>query len=108
MIASEDRVFAALADSTRRQLLRALAADSPRTITQLARDFPMTRQGITKHLDLLAEAGLVRAQPQGREKRYSFAPEPLDSVRGWIEAIERQWDERLGRLKDLVESDEEI
>src|SRR4051812_21172736 len=108
MAPDEDRVFAALADTTRRQLLRTLAASSPKTATQLAREFPITRQGITKHLDLLTEAGLVRAQPTGREKRYSFAPEPLQDVSAWIAAIGKQWDVRLGRLKELVESDEEI
>lgn len=104
---AEARVFAALADSTRRELLGSLARSSPQTPTQLAREFPITRQGITKHLDLLAEAGLVRAQAQGREKRYSFTPEPLGSVSAWIDAIGAQWETRLARLKDFVESEDE-
>ncbi len=108
MIATEDRVFAALADTTRRKLLNTLAQNSPKTATQLSHEFPMTRQGIVKHLDLLASAGLVQARVQGREKHYSFAPEPLDSVSAWIEVIGEQWEGRLGRLKALVESDEEI
>lgn len=101
----QDRVFAALADSTRRRLLTTLAESSPKTATQLARDFPITRQGIIKHLDLLADAGLVQAKAQGREKRYSLSPEPLESVSAWIEAIGAQWDERLLRLKNFVEGD---
>jgi DNA-binding transcriptional ArsR family regulator len=108
MIAAEEQVFAALADTTRRKLLSSLAQNSPKTATQLSREFPITRQGIVKHLDLLASAGLVQARIQGREKRYSFAPEPLSSVSGWIEAIGKEWEGRLGRLKALVESDEEI
>ena len=106
MFDSSERVFSALADTTRRRLLLTLAESSPKTATQLAHEFPITRQGIMKHLNLLAEAGLVQAQPRGREKRYSFTPEPLHSVSEWIEAIGAKWDERLQRLKDLVENDE--
>jgi DNA-binding transcriptional ArsR family regulator len=108
MSKNEERVFVALADTTRRQLLATLADSSPKTATQLAHDFPITRQGIVKHLDLLAAAGLVTARPKGREKRYSFAPEPLDSVSAWIETIGAKWDARLQRRKDLVESDEDL
>jgi predicted transcriptional regulator len=102
----QDRVFTALADSTRRQLLTMLATTSPRTATQLAHELPITRQGIVKHLDLLADAGLVRAQTHGREKRYTFSPAPLQSATDWIEAVGKQWEERLARLKDFVEGDE--
>jgi DNA-binding transcriptional ArsR family regulator len=101
----QDRVFAALADATRRKLIVTLAESSPKTATQLARDFPITRQGIIKHLDLLADAGLVQSKAQGREKRYSLSPEPLQSVSAWIETIGAQWDERLLRLKNFVEND---
>jgi predicted ArsR family transcriptional regulator len=102
----QDRVFAALADSTRRKLIVTLAEGTPKTATQLAREFPITRQGIIKHLDLLANAGLVQAKAQGREKRYSLSPEPLQTVSAWIETIGAQWDERLLRLKNFVENDQ--
>jgi predicted transcriptional regulator len=105
MIESEDRVFTALADATRRRLLTTLARGSPKTATQLAREFPITRQGILKHLDLLARAGLVQTQTKGREKRYVFDPTSLQTASAWIETIGKQWDERLQRLKDLVEDD---
>lgn len=104
----EERVFAALADSTRRQLLTLLAESSPKTSTQLAQEFPITRQGIEKHLNLLAQAELVRAQIKGREKHYWFSPTPLNSVRTWMDAISAKWETRLRRLKDLVESDEDL
>ncbi len=103
----EDRVFVALADTTRRQLLTTLAQSSPKTATQLAREFPITRQGILKHLDVLAEAGLVQTQTKGREKRYVFNPTSLQAASVWIEEIAKHWDERLQRLKNLVESDSE-
>ena len=105
MIEIEDRVFTALADATRRRLLTRLAQSSPKTATQLAREFPITRQGIMKHLDLLAHAGLVQVQTKGREKRYVFNPESLQAASSWIETIDKQWDERLQRLKSLVEDD---
>ena len=101
----EDRVFTALADATRRRLLTRLAQSSPKTATQLAREFPISRQGIVKHLGLLANAGLVRAQTRGREKRYLFDPTSLQTASAWIERIGKQWDERLQRLKNFVEDD---
>ena len=107
MIEIEDRVFTALADANRRRLLSRLAQSSPKTATQLAREFPITRQGIMKHLDLLAHAGLVQVQTKGREKRYVFNPESLQAASAcasaWIETIDKQWDERLQWLKNLVE-----
>jgi predicted transcriptional regulator len=103
-----DLVFNALADSTRRELLAVLAQSSPRTATQLVQDFTITRQGILKHLGVLTQAGLVQVQPRGRERRYFFTPQPLDSVHDWINIINAKWEERLHRLKELVESDEPI
>ena len=105
---SDERIFAALADPTRRELLSKLAENSPLTATQLKQVFPISRQGIMKHLDLLAEAGLVQTYTQGREKRYLLAPERLHSVTTWIEAIDAVWEERLQRLKAFVESDEDL
>ncbi len=101
----EDRVFTALADTNRRQLLTRLAQSSPKTATQLAREFPISRQGIVKHLDLLAQAKLVQVQTRGREKQYLFDPTSLQAASAWIEAIGKQWDERLQQLKHLLEED---
>lgn len=106
MIENEDRVFTALADGNRRRLLTTLARSSPKTATQLAREFPISRQGIMKHLDLLANAGLVQVQTKGREKCYVFDPTSLQPASTWIEAISKQWNERLQRLKNLVEDGE--
>jgi DNA-binding transcriptional ArsR family regulator len=107
MFDQDERLFMALADATRRQLVITLAENSPKTATQLAEEFPITRQGIVKHLDLLAQAGLVHAQTQGREKRYWLAPEPLNRVSSWIDGVGTKWEERLQRLKTFVESDQE-
>jgi len=96
-------VFAALAHPIRRNLLVNLAAKSPLTATQLAREYPMTRQGILKHLQILEMASLVVVNQNGREKRYSLTPAPLREVDQWIEEISHTWDERLLRLKAFIE-----
>lgn len=103
-----DKVFAALADPARRHLLATLAESSPKTITQLTAEFPkkITRQGVTKHLEHLASAGLVRARAEGREKQFTLAPEPLDEVAAWLDAIGARWDARLAKLKAMVEAEE--
>jgi DNA-binding transcriptional ArsR family regulator len=98
-------VFAALADPMRRELLNNLAAHSPKTATQFAAEYPITRQGILKHLNLLRDAGLVTVYQRGREKRYTFAPEQLSELERWIKEVEGKWDERLLRLKNMIESE---
>lgn len=99
-------VFTALADPMRRKLLLTLVENSPRTATQLAEDYPITRQGILKHLDILEAAGLVTVQQKGREKRYTPALAPLSELEQWIQDISARWDERLLRLKTILETEE--
>ena len=96
-------IFAALADPMRRNLLVKLAETSPKTATQLAQEYPITRQGILKHLVVLEAAGLVAVHQEGREKRYVLTPEPLSELEQWINTISAIWDERLVRLKTLLE-----
>ncbi len=102
----EQPIFTALADPLRRNLLVNLAQNSPRTATQLKADYEITRQGILKHLNILEDAGLVIVQQQGREKRYSFRPEPLNEVDEWVKALSDKWDERLLRLKAFLENED--
>jgi DNA-binding transcriptional ArsR family regulator len=97
-------VFAALADPMRRNLLVHLAEHSPKTATQLAAFYPITRQGILKHLTILEDAGLVAVQQRGRDKRYSLTPEPLGELEQWLKDLSAKWDERLTRLKTMLES----
>jgi len=99
-------IFAALADPMRRSLLTNLAEYSPRTATQLAEEYPITRQGILKHLRVLEEAGLVAVYQEGREKRYVLTPQPLGELEQWINEITDMWDQRLLRLKAFVENGE--
>lgn len=105
----EGRVFAALADPTRRRLVEHLAAGEARTATELAGLLPITRQGVSKHLAVLEDAGLVSFEQVGREKRYWFKPEPLEEPAEWIVAVTREWDRRLEKLRDyLLGQDESL
>ena len=101
----EGAIFTALADPMRRQLLKNLAHDSPKTATQLAHEYPISRPGIIKHLNILEEAGLVKRYQQGRDKRYVFTPEPLNELETWLQEIHTVWDGKLLRLKELLEND---
>ena len=102
----QQALFAALADPMRRSLLVNLAEHSPRTATQLAQEYPITRQGILKHLTILEDAGLVAVHQAGREKRYTLTPEPLEELEQWIADIGAKWDERLLRLKTWLEQEQ--
>jgi DNA-binding transcriptional ArsR family regulator len=97
-------VFEALADPTRRALLQALSQSGPATLAQLSARLPVTRQAVTKHLALLREAGLVTPHGEVRGRRYELTPAPLAEAVGWMMDVGAGWDERLARLKSLVES----
>jgi DNA-binding transcriptional ArsR family regulator len=94
-----DDVFDALADATRRQVLRALADGGPQTPTELADHLPVSRQAVSKHLDVLGRAGLVTSARTGRETRFTFQPEPLTDAAAWMAEVGGQWDRRLEALK---------
>src|SRR5690349_20084378 len=97
-------IFQALADPVRRSLLGHLVEKSPKTATQLAQAYPITRQGILKHLNVLEDAGLVAVHQQGREKRYTPQLEKLTELERWIRDLSAKRDARLVSLKDFVES----
>jgi DNA-binding transcriptional ArsR family regulator len=103
---NQQSLFTALADPMRRSLLANLAEYSPRTATQLAEEYPVSRQGILKHLTVLEHAGLVAIHQVGREKRYTLTPEPLKELEQWIEDIGAKWDQRLLRLKTWLEGEQ--
>lgn len=92
-------VFAALSDPTRREVVRHLAEDGPRTATQLAADFPVTRQAVVKHLTALSDAGLVVRERAGREMRYRLTPARLTDAMAWMASVGGEWDERLDSLR---------
>ena len=96
-------VFAALGDPTRLALVDRLSTGGPLSITRLAAGSSMSRQAITKHLHVLADAGVVRDARHGREHLWQLDPEGLRDARRSLERISRQWDEALGRLRRFVE-----
>ena len=96
---SSDRVFEALSDPTRRQLVEWLSEGGPATATQLARRLPMTRQAVVKHLGILSEANLVVSGRQGREVRFRLKSGPLADAMEWMAALAARWDERLEALR---------
>ncbi len=97
-----DRAFAALSDSTRRGILERLGT-GPATISQLAEPFGITVTGITKHVQVLEDAGLVSTQKVGRTRQCSIGPRGLEDIELWISMYRRMLDERLDRLGELLE-----
>ncbi len=91
-------VFAALADSTRRQLFRAVVDHGPTTATALSAGVAVTRQAVARHLSVLRAAGLVQAERAGREMRYQATTDSLRPASAWIDQTGQAWDERLSRL----------
>jgi DNA-binding transcriptional ArsR family regulator len=96
-------LFAALGDPTRLRLVAALRAGGALSIAQLTAGTAVTRQAVTKHLAVLADAGLVRDTRHGRERRWELEPSRIEDARRALDAISAQWDQALARLKALVE-----
>lgn len=96
-------VFAALGDETRLKLVTRLGTEGPLSIARLTAGTEVTRQAVTKHLHVLAGAGLVRGTRVGRDHLWEIEPSRLDEARRWLDHIAGQWDETLGRLKDSLE-----
>jgi DNA-binding transcriptional ArsR family regulator len=96
-------IFAALGDRTRLSLLARLADGQPRSIAVLSADTRLTRQAVTKHLQVLARAGLVLSSRVGRESRFGLRPEPIAEARSYLDMVSMRWDEALARLRSVVE-----
>lgn len=91
-------IFAALGDPTRLRILERLRAVEDLSIAELTEGTDLTRQAITRHLEVLAEAGLVMDVRAGRERRWACRPEPLAEVAAWAEDYRRAWERRFDRL----------
>ena len=99
-----DRVFAALGDPGRRELVRAISERGSATATELAAELPVTRQAVAKQLVALADAGLLRATRSGRETRYAVTPEPFGDAVDWMVEVGARWDTRLEALGQHLRS----
>ncbi|MDQ8023939.1 MAG: metalloregulator ArsR/SmtB family transcription factor [Moraxellaceae bacterium] len=99
-------VFAALGDPTRLKLVAVLCAGGAFSIAQLTTGTDISRQAVTKHLQVLSDAGVVRDVKMGRERLWQLEPAQIDEARRMLEAIGREWDVALNKLKMFVESAE--
>ncbi|HVE53223.1 MAG TPA: metalloregulator ArsR/SmtB family transcription factor [Ramlibacter sp.] len=97
-------VFFALGDATRLRLIATLCAGGVYSITQLTTNTDLTRQAVTKHLHVLADAGLVKDLRIGRERLWQFDPTQVEEARKSLEVIGQQWETALGKLKAFAES----
>ncbi|MDV2682751.1 metalloregulator ArsR/SmtB family transcription factor [Alkalihalophilus lindianensis] len=106
MAAEKHDVFQAIADPTRRKVLR-LLANKELAISEITSHFSISRTAIAKHLKVLSEADLISGKKVGREKIYQLHPEPLTEVKQWLSYYEQFWNNKLSILKHVVENDEE-
>ncbi|MCP3761719.1 metalloregulator ArsR/SmtB family transcription factor [Domibacillus sp. A3M-37] len=104
--AGKHDVFQAIADPTRREILR-LLAEKDRPISEIASYFPISRTAVTKHLHLLSESKLVKGRKEGRQKMYHLNTEPLMELKEWLHYYERFWNNKLTRLQFIVEQEPE-
>ena len=101
-----DGTFAALADPTRRAIIAQLGEHPGVSVSVLARPFPMSLPAIMKHLDVLADAGLITRSKQGRTVTCRLNAAPMEAAVQWLERYERFWSEGLDRLAAFVEKDQ--
>ena len=98
-----ESIFSAVADPTRRTILERLRSHGPLSIKQLSEPLPMSRQAVTKHLDILIGSGLVEVRRMGRERLHFLNPAPLHEVEDWLRPYADAWDRRLERLQQHLE-----
>jgi DNA-binding transcriptional ArsR family regulator len=96
-------IFAALGDETRLSLVSKLSGGEPHSISRLTEGTQLTRQAVTKHLNVLKDAHIVRSVKAGRESLYELDPAPIREVRDYMDLVSERWDHALARLRKLVE-----
>jgi len=101
---SDDELWSAIGDPTRRHMLDLLLADGAHTATSLSQHLPVTRQAVAKHLGVLDRVGLVRAVPAGREKRYRIDDAQFARAVAQLNSVGSAWDARLHRIKRIAEA----
>ena len=100
----DDELWSAIGDPTRRRMLDLLLVAGDGTATTLGRQLPVTRQAVAKHLGVLDRAGLVRATPAGRERRYRVDDAQLARAVAQLSSVGSAWDARLRRIKRIAEA----
>lgn len=104
MTTSDQLTFRALADPTRRDILKMLAAKDM-TIADVSGHFDMTRAAVKKHLTVLSDGGLITVEARGRERINSLNTQGFAPVLSWFEYFDSFWDNRLSALKAAIEKD---
>jgi DNA-binding transcriptional ArsR family regulator len=104
IIVVDDELWSAVGDPTRRRLLDQLLLDGGGTATTLSDHLPVTRQAVSKHLDVLNRAGLVHATAVGRERRYQVEEAQLSRAVAQLSSVGATWDARLRRIKKIAEA----
>jgi len=102
-LADRAALFAALGDETRLRLVERLSKGEPLSISRLADGEPVTRQAITRHLEVLEQAGLVEGTKVGRERVWEIDPRRFTEAEEALARIRAEWSDRLARLKARVE-----
>ena len=98
-----NKLFKAIADPTRREIFHLLVvASTTLSITQISSHFEMSRQGVTKHLKMLTEAGLINISDQGRERYCQANLQPLKDIHDWLVFYEKFWDDKLSKLENYL------
>ena len=98
-------VFSALGDPTRMGIVARLCIDGPSSTTHLSKGAGVTRQAITKHLNALGDAGLVKDSWRGRERIWELEPRRLEKARRALDQVSQDWDAAIDRLRAFVEED---
>lgn len=98
-------VFAALGDRTRLRLVTRLSDDGPLSIARLSDGAGMTRQAVTKHLNALADAGVVRGRRRGRERIWELQPKRLEMASRYLDEVSGHWDTAISRLRAFLEDE---
>ena len=102
--ATLDSVFHALSDSTRRSILRDITR-SEKTVGEIAQPYSMSLAAVSKHLDVLERASLIRRERRGSCRMVRLNPKPLQAAQSWISFYEKFWSENLDRLQQYLESE---
>jgi DNA-binding transcriptional ArsR family regulator len=96
-------IFQAIADPTRRAILMLIAIQAL-TPNAMAEKFDMSRQAVSKHIKVLHECDLIKAEPSGREIYYHFNPQKLQELDNWIAELRRSWETQFNQLDDILSS----
>jgi DNA-binding transcriptional ArsR family regulator len=101
-------LFAALGDPVRLAMIARLCGDGPLATMELRRNTGVSRQAITKHLQVLEHAGLVSSDRVGRDRQWRMQSGQLAAARAYLDQISKLWDQRLARLKAFVEDESDF